>query len=87
MWLVALLFTSKYDNNYFVHQILSKVIVLEGNMKTPKNFGGLFGVLNIGMFFVVILYFGLGLMGYWKYGDEVNASVTLNFPPQEVYVF
>lgn len=52
-------------------------------MKTPKNFGGWFGVLNIGMFFVVILYVGLGMVGYWRYGDDVKPSITLNFPGSE----
>lgn len=52
-------------------------------MKTPKNFGGYFGVLNIGMIFVVLLYVGMGFIGYWRYGDLVEASITLNFPPHE----
>lgn len=52
-------------------------------MKTPKSFGGYCGVLNIGMVFVIILYVGLGFIGYWKYGDDVKASITLNFPIKE----
>lgn len=52
-------------------------------MKTPKSFGGLFGVLNISMFFIVLLYVGMGFFGYWRYGSKVEPSVTLNLPPNE----
>lgn len=51
-------------------------------MKTPKSFGGYFGVLNIGMFFIVLLYVGMGFMGYWKYGEESQPSITLNLPAE-----
>lgn len=53
-------------------------------MKTPKSFGGLFGVLNISMFFIVLLYVGMGFFGYWRYGENSQASVTLNLPKEEL---
>lgn len=49
-------------------------------MKTPKSFGGYFGVLNVSMFVVTVLYAGMGLLGYWKYGNSeggVKSSITL----------
>jgi proton-coupled amino acid transporter len=52
-------------------------------MKTPKSFGGYFGVLNIGMAFVVVLYIGMGFIGYWRYGEIVKPSITLNFPAEQ----
>lgn len=55
-------------------------------MKTPKNFGGYFGVLNISMFFIVLLYVGMGFFGYWRYGEKSQSSVTLNLPQDEWYV-
>lgn len=52
-------------------------------MKTPKSFGGWFGVLNISMTIIVALYIGMGFLGYWRYGDESKDSITLNFPSQD----
>lgn len=49
-------------------------------MKTPKSFGGYVGVLNIAMFFIILLYVGMGFLGYWKYGEQSKDSITLNFP-------
>jgi len=54
-------------------------------MKTPKSFGGYFGVLNIGMFIITILYAGMGFFGYIKYGENAKGSVTLNLPQEDMY--
>lgn len=59
---------------------------LENNMQTPQHFIGCPGVLNIGMFVVVILYTAVGFFGYLKYGEATKGSITLNLPTEEVYV-
>lgn len=51
---------------------------LENNMKTPTHFIGCPGVLNTGMFCVVLLYSTVGFFGYWRYGEFTKASITLN---------
>lgn len=62
------------------------VLPLENNMKTPQDFGGWTGVLNTGMVIVACLYTSIGFFGYLKYGDKVTGSITLNLPPNEMYV-
>lgn len=57
---------------------------LENNMKTPKNFLGFFGVLNTGMGGVTVVYILLGFLGYLKYGDDTQSSITLNLPTNEM---
>lgn len=57
---------------------------LENNMKTPKNFLGLFGILNVGMSCVTIIYIFLGFLGYLKYGEETQANITLNLPTEDM---
>jgi proton-coupled amino acid transporter len=47
-------------------------------MKEPEKFMTPFGVLNVGMMFVASLYILVGILGYWKYGDDVESSVFLN---------
>ena len=57
---------------------------LENEMKKPKKFMTPCGVLNIGMALNIILYVGMGLFGYLRYGDEVDGTVTTNLPQNEV---
>jgi len=53
-------------------------------MKKPNNFNKAFGVLNIGMVIVGIMFVTMGFLSYLKYGDDVAGSVTLNLAPQEM---
>jgi proton-coupled amino acid transporter len=61
-----------------------QVMPLENSMKNPDHFIGKFGILNIAMFIVVLLYGTIGLFGYLKYGNFVKGSVTLNLPDSEM---
>jgi len=56
---------------------------LENNMKTPKNFLGLGGVLNQGMAGVTLIYLLLGFLGYMAYGNDTRL-ITLNLPDNEM---
>ncbi|KAK4872814.1 hypothetical protein RN001_014843 [Aquatica leii] len=67
-----------FGTTLFALEAVGVVIALENNMKTPKSFGGYFGVLNFAMFFVTLLYAGIGFLGYWRYGEETRSSITLN---------
>lgn len=55
-----------------------KIMPLENEMKTPKSFVGVTGVLNRAFALIVIMYIGMGLFGYLKYGDAIRESITLN---------
>lgn len=59
---------------------------LYNNMKSPSSFLGCPGVLNIGMTCVVLMYAGIGFLGYLKYGNETEPFITLNLPVTEKYV-
>lgn len=52
-------------------------------MKNPREFKTPFGVLNVGMTFVIILYLLVGFLAYLKYGEDIEGSVTLNLPKDE----
>lgn len=64
--------------------VLVQVMPLENNMQTPEHFIGCPGVLNTGMVLVVTLYAVTGFFGYLKYGDQTEASVTLNLPVDQL---
>lgn len=61
-----------------------QVMPLENNMKSPRHFLGLGGVLNQGMAGVTLIYILLGFLGYLKYGDKTEGSITLNLPLDEM---
>lgn len=68
----------------FALEGIGVVMPLENNMKTPQHFLGCPGVLNLGMSIVVGLYAVTGFLGYLKYGDETEGSITLNLPKDEM---
>jgi len=67
----------------FAMEAIGVVMPLENNMETPKHFLGFFGVLNVGMGGVTVVYILLGFLGYLKYGDKTEASITLNLPTED----
>lgn len=69
-----------FGTTLFAIEAVGVVVALENNMKTPKSFGSKFGVLNVGMTVITLLYASFGFLGYWKYGAESDDSVTLNLP-------
>lgn len=56
------------------------MLPLQQEMKNPKKFSSVFGVLNVGMVIVTSLIILTGFMGYLRFGDEVRGSLTLNLP-------
>lgn len=67
----------------FAMEAIGVVMPLENQMKTPRNFVGIFGVLNRGMSCVTVVYILLGFFGYWQYGDATKDSITLNLPIED----
>ncbi|XP_029171872.1 proton-coupled amino acid transporter-like protein CG1139 isoform X2 [Nylanderia fulva] len=76
-------FALYFGTTLFALEAVGVIIALENNMKTPKSFGGYYGVLNIGMSVIVVLYIIIGFFGYLKYGSEAAGSVTFNLPQEE----
>lgn len=44
------------------------------------------GVLNVGMTIVTLIILTMGFVGFWRFGDDVKGSLTLNLPPTLMYV-
>ncbi|KAJ3662236.1 hypothetical protein Zmor_006592 [Zophobas morio] len=68
----------------FALEAIGVIMPLENEMKTPKAFKGPCGVLNIGMISIVVLYVGMGLLGYLAYGSDVADTITLNLDKGDV---
>ena len=60
------------------------MLPLQSEMKIPEQFTKRFGVLNVGMTIVASLLIVMGFLGYLKYGDEVQGSLTLNLPQKDM---
>jgi len=68
----------------FAMEGIGVVMPLENSMKHPDHFISKLGILNIAMFIVVVLYAVIGFLGYVKFGDKVEGSVTLNLPDKDI---
>ncbi|XP_049945298.1 proton-coupled amino acid transporter-like protein pathetic [Schistocerca serialis cubense] len=68
----------------FAVQAIGVVMPLENGMKTPRDFIGFCGVLTQAMTLLCVIYTTIGFLGYLKYGDSTQGSITLNLPVQEV---
>ncbi|XP_055958600.1 proton-coupled amino acid transporter 1-like isoform X2 [Patella vulgata] len=64
----------------YAYEGINLVLPIENKMRHPSAFGGLDGVLNLGMVTVSCLYTAVGFYGYLKYGDDAKGSITLNLP-------
>uniref|UniRef100_A0A915M601 Amino acid transporter transmembrane domain-containing protein n=1 Tax=Meloidogyne javanica TaxID=6303 RepID=A0A915M601_MELJA len=63
------------------------VLPMENKMKHPSEMLGPFGVLSTGMALTEIFDSAVGFLGYSKFGDEIQGSVTLNLPPTSLLTF
>ncbi|XP_052758364.1 proton-coupled amino acid transporter-like protein CG1139 isoform X1 [Galleria mellonella] len=64
----------------FAMEGIGVVLPVENTMAKPEHFLGCPGVLNITMSVVVLLYMIMGFLGYIRYGDLAEGSITLNLP-------
>lgn len=60
------------------------VLPVENKMKHPQHFLQPFGVANVAICFITIMYTIVGFFGYATYGPETKGSVTLNLPNDEL---
>lgn len=67
----------------FAFEGIALVLPLKNAMKKPKLFARPSGVLNVGMVFVASLFIFMGFVTYWKWGEGVKGTVTLNLPPND----
>jgi len=68
----------------YTYEGIALVLPLQNAMKEPKDFGKGLGVLNVGMTVVCCIFASLGGIGYWKYGDDTESSITLNLPTDQM---
>ncbi|KAI5634342.1 transmembrane amino acid transporter protein domain-containing protein [Phthorimaea operculella] len=68
----------------FAMEGIGVVLPVENTMAQPQHFLGCPGVLNVTMSVVVLLYMTMGFLGYVRYGDAAQGSITLSLPTTEI---
>ncbi|XP_017487809.1 PREDICTED: proton-coupled amino acid transporter 4-like [Rhagoletis zephyria] len=68
----------------FSYEGIALILPLRNKMRNPENFTRVFGVLNITMVIVTALFIFTGSIGYLRWGEEVEGSITLNLNPNEI---
>ncbi|XP_016974316.1 glutamate transporter polyphemus isoform X1 [Drosophila rhopaloa] len=63
---------------------VGSMLVVEAHMAHPQSYLGIFGVLNLAVFFILLSNIFFGIIGYWRFGESVEASITLNIPKNEI---
>uniref|UniRef100_A0A0K8SE28 Amino acid transporter transmembrane domain-containing protein n=1 Tax=Lygus hesperus TaxID=30085 RepID=A0A0K8SE28_LYGHE len=65
---------------------IALIIPLRAEMKRPDNFGSGMGVYNVGMMIVMVLFNVVGFMGYLKFGQDIEGSISFNLVPSVTFL-
>uniref|UniRef100_A0A182KFZ4 Amino acid transporter transmembrane domain-containing protein n=1 Tax=Anopheles christyi TaxID=43041 RepID=A0A182KFZ4_9DIPT len=71
---------------YFALDATCLIFPLENQMRHPQHYLGCPGIVNLNYICLAILYSFFGAVGYIRYGDDVESSIILNFPTENVLV-
>ncbi|XP_061395123.1 proton-coupled amino acid transporter 1-like, partial [Musca vetustissima] len=67
----------------FSFEGIALILPIRNSMKDPKKFNQRFGVLNISMLIITLLFVFTGFVSYTKWGEGVEGSITLNLDPDD----
>ncbi|CAH0560285.1 unnamed protein product [Brassicogethes aeneus] len=74
----------KIFKKYYIYFLgIGSIFPLENTMIKPQ-FLGCFGVLNVTMTLITIMYLCMGFFGYLAFGEVTEATITKNLPVEEV---
>lgn len=70
---------SFFSTVLFSMEGIGTIMPVENSMLTPQ-FIGCGGVLNSAMAVIITLYSSIGFLGYYKFGNDIQAIITANLP-------
>lgn len=68
----------------FAFEGIALILPLRNKMRNPENFTSTFGVLNVTVGMITLLFIFTGFIGYMRWGEDVDGSITLNLNAEEV---
>lgn len=74
---------SFFSTVLFAMEGIGTIMPVENSM-VERRFLGCPGVLNSAMTVVVCLYASIGFFGYYKFGEDTDATITKNLPSNEI---
>ncbi|KAF6199844.1 hypothetical protein GE061_006142 [Apolygus lucorum] len=77
-------FIAFFSTVLFSLEAVAVVMPLKNQMLHPEQFGKPFGVLNAAMIPNLILFTSLGFLGYLRYGSDIQESIPLSLPSDEI---
>ncbi|XP_044757220.1 proton-coupled amino acid transporter 2-like [Coccinella septempunctata] len=66
----------------FSFEAIGLVLPMYNEMKNPRHFNSWYGVMNVGMIYVIAMNVLVGASSYITWGEDIKASVTLNLPAE-----
>ena len=70
-----------FGTTLFAIEAIGVFVSVESEMKNPKDF---YKIIGTGLFIVTLLYAFVGVLGFWKYGNDIKSTITLNLPENEM---
>jgi len=67
----------------FAIEGIGTIMPVENSMPEPR-FLGTCGVLNSAMVVIVFMFTSIGFLGYYRYGDQTEVTITKNLPDDEM---
>ncbi|KAK7576700.1 hypothetical protein V9T40_012986 [Parthenolecanium corni] len=71
---------------FFTLNFSGIVLPLKSEMKNQEKFDSRFGLITVAVAIICIVDVTFGLLGYLRYGQSVNAMITLNLPPSDMFI-
>lgn len=69
----------------FAFEGIAVVLPIYSRMKRPEQMGGVFGAINVSYILLLCLYAIIGVLGYLRFGEHAQGSITLNLPKEPLY--
>lgn len=76
-----------FSSAVFAMNCIGVLASIESQMRKPKDFFGVNGVLNVGMSVVLVTYMFMGVAGSMRFGPEVRDSIILNLPENSTFSY
>lgn len=69
----------------FAFEGISVVLPIYRGLRDPSQMSGCCGLINVSFLILLFLYMIIGLLGFLKYGHNIEDSITFNLPSEPLY--